>query len=70
MLSLAVAVLIVGATTAAEAHLAGCAKWKVGCYHPKGNLGDHPGNPKGAGNGVPATGINCTYTTHGLCSPN
>ena len=70
MLSLAVAMVAVGVTTTAEAHQPGCPKWVRGCYHPLGNIGDHPGNPKGTGHGVPNTGINCTYTTHGLCSPD
>src|SRR5262245_27737026 len=45
---------------------AGCAKWHPGCYHPENN---HPGAPQKSGNGIPDTGINCTYTTHGQCSP-
>ena len=45
---------------------AGCSKWHPGCYHPENN---HPGAPQKSGNGIPDTGINCTYTTHGLCSP-
>jgi len=43
-------------------------RYTPGCYRPKDN--DHPSAPKKTGNGVPATGINCTYTTHGLCSPD
>ena len=50
-------------------HLPGCGpRYTPGCYHPQ-DL-DHPSAPKRTGNGVPDTGINCTYTTHGLCSPD
>lgn len=38
-----------------------------GCMHIQG---DRPSAPKKTGNGVPSNGINCTYTTHGLCSPD
>jgi hypothetical protein len=43
-------------------------------YHPpRGCLGDPtcklPG-PSGAGNSGIDSGINCTYTTHGTCSPD
>ena len=38
-----------------------------GCMHIQG---DRPGAPKKTGNGGPNNGINCTYTTHGLCSPD
>jgi len=44
-----------------------CHPYKPGCLHIQG---DRPGAPKKSGNGVPDTGINCTYTTHGLCSPD
>jgi hypothetical protein len=44
-----------------------CHPYKPGCLHIQG---DRPGAPKKTGNGVPNTGINCTYTTHGLCSPD
>ncbi len=38
-----------------------------GCMHIQG---DRPSAPKKTGNGGPNNGINCTYTTHGLCSPD
>jgi hypothetical protein len=46
---------------------ASCHPYKPGCMHIPG---DHPGAPKKTGNGGPNNGLNCTYTTHGLCSPD
>jgi hypothetical protein len=44
-----------------------CHPYKPGCYRPER---EHPGAPKRSGNGNPNTGTNCTYTTHGACSPD
>jgi hypothetical protein len=44
MLGLAAVLAVVAVTTATEAHEPGCIKWVRGCYHPLGNIGDHPGN--------------------------
>jgi hypothetical protein len=42
-------------------------------YHPpRGCMGDptcNPGTYSKGGGGWPDTGLNCTYTTHGPCSP-
>jgi hypothetical protein len=46
---------------------ASCHPYKPGCMHIPG---DNPGAPKKTGNGGPNNGLNCTYTTHGLCSPD
>jgi hypothetical protein len=82
-LMLAAAVLAVGLTTPSEAgtfikrpplpNNIVIAVTNHRTYHPpRGCLGDPtchlPGSYKG-GEGWPDTGLNCTYTTHGGCSP-
>lgn len=73
MFGLAIVVLAVGMTTAADARDTQTVQGNVTPRHewhpPVLGKGDKPSNGRvGGGGGLPETGLNCTYTTHGLCS--